>query len=201
MLSLLKVLPSMTTFNRRRTIIVCHLKPSPLVATFDIETLIRFRTIEDSLVAPNLFRHIIQRLYDVKAEVFPLLVFGNCDILDMTDQAEIMDATNVQQEPFILRLRRLVYIQFPLHDHSSRPHNLALPITNHQDMVLVLLLGHPTESLVPCLLRDVANVRQHAQHIEDAGFVVGALEGPDCVLGRKGGNDVGGDEGGGEERT
>lgn len=96
MYSLYVSLPSMTTFGRRRTIIVCHLKPSPLVATLDVETLIRFRAVEDSFVASNLLRHIIQCLYNVKAEVFALLVFGNGNILNMTDQTKIMDAINVQ---------------------------------------------------------------------------------------------------------
>ena len=82
----------MATLHRCGTIIVCHLKPSPLVATFDIETLIRFRTVQDSLVAPDLFRHMIQCFYNVKTKVFSLLVFGDGNVLYMTDKTKIVDA-------------------------------------------------------------------------------------------------------------
>ena len=82
---------------------MCHLEPSSLVAAFDIEALVGFRAVQDGLVAPNLLRYMIQCFYDVKAKVFPLLVFRNRNVLNMTDESKIVDATFVQPLTFQLR--------------------------------------------------------------------------------------------------
>ena len=45
-------------------IIVCHLQTCALEPTLDIETLVGLTAIQNTLVAPYFFCHVIQRLYD-----------------------------------------------------------------------------------------------------------------------------------------
>lgn len=89
--------------------------------------------------------------------------------------------------------------QFPLHNHSPGPDHLPRGIADDQDVVLVPFLGHPVVPLRPRFLGDVAHGRQDAQHVEDAGGVVGALQRAHCIFFGEGRGDKGGNEGGGEE--
>ena len=72
-----------------------HLNSSSLIAAFDVETLVWLRAVEDRLITPDFFCHMIQCLYDMKTKVFPLLVFCNGDIFNVTDETKIMDAIHI----------------------------------------------------------------------------------------------------------
>jgi len=98
--------------------------------------------------------------------------------------------------------------QFPLHQHRSRPDDPALPpglrpaaVQDAEQVVFVVALAHPVVALVPLFFRDVADRRQHAQHVQEAVVVVASEERSDRVVFRQLGGDGGGDEGGGEERV
>ena len=179
---------------------MCHLETSSLITTFHVESFIRFRAVKDCLVASNFLCDVIQCFYDMKAKVFSLLVFCDGNVLDVTDEPEIMDAVGVQLRGAVVQVKGRVYVQFPLHNNSTSPYDLALPVAHYKYMVLILLFSHPVKAPVPCFFCNITDIRQYAQHIEDASMVVGALERPDGVLKRKSGCDFRGDEGGREER-
>ena len=46
------------------------------------------------LVAANLLSHIVQRLDNLQSQFLPLLVLGDSDILDVSDQPQVMNAKN-----------------------------------------------------------------------------------------------------------
>lgn len=169
------------------------------------------------LVAPNLLRYVVESLYNAEAQFLPLLIFVDDNIFNMPHQAEIVYAVAPNEKTSEEsarahtdddnKLQGLVTTphtnetnaQFPLHDHTARPHHFALPVAHHQYVVLVPALRHPIVALRPRGLRDVADGREDPEHIEHARFVVGALQGPHGVVFRESGDDGGGDEGGGEE--
>lgn len=151
-------------------VIMCHLKPSPLISAFGVETLIGLRTVQNRLVAADFFRNCVQSLYYPQPELFPLLVFCDGDVFDVGDEAEV------------------VY-KLPFNDHRPRSHDFFLPITDHEDVIFVPPPRHPVVTFIPCLLRYLAHGGEDAEDIQHAGFVVGALEGSDRIVFGKGGGD------------
>jgi hypothetical protein len=73
-------------------IVMCHLQPSSLVSTLNIESLVRLAAVENALVTSNLLRDEIQSLDQLEAELLSLLVFGDCDIFNVTDETQVVDA-------------------------------------------------------------------------------------------------------------
>jgi hypothetical protein len=73
-------------------IIMCHLQPCPLEATLDIEPLVRFATVQNALVTAHFFGDEFERLDDFQAELFALLVFGDGNVFNVSDEAEVVDA-------------------------------------------------------------------------------------------------------------
>lgn len=73
-----------------------HLKPSPLEATLHIETFIRLATVQDALVTADFRGNEVERLDDLQSELLALLVFGNSNIFDVTDESEVMNTTCCQ---------------------------------------------------------------------------------------------------------
>jgi hypothetical protein len=71
-----------------------HLQPSPLESTLDIKSLVRFRAIQNRLVAAYFLGNKIKRLDKFETEFLALLVFRNSDVFDMANEAEIVDAVN-----------------------------------------------------------------------------------------------------------
>lgn len=91
-------------------------------------------------------------------------------------------------------------IHLPLHNHTPRPHTPPLPITHHHHEILVPPPRHPIISFIPPLLADLPHGREHAQDVQEAGIVVGALERAQGVVFREGGGGGEGGEGGEEAR-
>jgi hypothetical protein len=67
-------------------IIMCHLQTRSLVSALDIEPLVCLATVEYALVTSNLLRDEVEGLNQFEAELLPLLVFGNRDVFDVTDE-------------------------------------------------------------------------------------------------------------------
>jgi hypothetical protein len=72
---------------------VRHLQTRPLEATLDIEALVRLRAVKNSLVATHILRNKVQRLDNPQTELLALLVLCDGDVFDVTDEAEVVDAT------------------------------------------------------------------------------------------------------------
>jgi hypothetical protein len=73
-------------------IVMCHLQPRSLVSALDIEPLVRLAAVENALVTSNLLRDEIQSLDQLEAELLSLLVFGDCNIFNVTDETQVVDA-------------------------------------------------------------------------------------------------------------
>lgn len=71
---------------------MCHLKTRPLEPTLDIEALVGFGAVQNGFVAANVLRHVVQGLDDAQAELLALLVLCDCDVFDVADEAEVVDA-------------------------------------------------------------------------------------------------------------
>jgi hypothetical protein len=79
-------------FTRASIIIMCHLQPRPLVSTLDVESLICFAAIKNTLVASHLLRDEVQCLNELQPKFLPLLVFRDGNIFDVANKAKVMDA-------------------------------------------------------------------------------------------------------------
>jgi hypothetical protein len=73
-------------------IIVCHLQSRPLVSAFDVESLVRLAAVENAFVTSNSLRDEVKGLNELETEFLPLLIFCNCNIFDVADESEVMDA-------------------------------------------------------------------------------------------------------------
>jgi hypothetical protein len=109
-----------------------HFKARPLKPTLDIEPLIRLRAIQNRLVAPHLLRHKVQRLNNPQTQLLALLILGDCNVLDMSDKAE------------------LVY-EFALDDERAGADNGVGAVGDAEEEVFVVAFGHPGVALVPLL--------------------------------------------------
>lgn len=69
-----------------------HLQSRPLETALDVESLIGLRAVENGLVAADVLRHVVQRLDDAQTQLLALLVLGDGDVFDVTDEAEAVDA-------------------------------------------------------------------------------------------------------------
>jgi hypothetical protein len=99
-------------------IVMRHLKPSPLEATLHIETFIRLATVQDALVTADFRGNEVERLDDLQSELLALLVFGNSNIFDVTDESEVMNTTCCQEWPIIRSMFHRVtgVVQFLFHN-------------------------------------------------------------------------------------
>ena len=78
---------------------MCHLQPRPLVSTLDVESLICFAAIKNTLVASHLLRDEVQCLNELQPKFLPLLVFRDGDIFDVSNKAKVMDTVaNISQQ-------------------------------------------------------------------------------------------------------
>ena len=73
-------------------VVVGHLQPSPLKATLDVEALVGLAAIEDRLVGADLFGDEVEGLDQAQAQLLALLVLRDGDVLNVADQAEVVDA-------------------------------------------------------------------------------------------------------------
>ena len=66
-------------------VVMSHLQPCPLEATLHIETFVRFGAVQDGLVAPYILGDVVQCLNDAQTQLLALLIFRDCNVLDMSD--------------------------------------------------------------------------------------------------------------------
>lgn len=120
-----------------------HLQSRPLEPALDVESLVRLGAVQDSLVATNVLRHIIQSLDDPQTKLLALLVLCDRDVLDVAYEAEAVDAAEQKMSalspvPPILRAAKqqecAANLQLPLHQQRSRSNHFALSVQNDQYM-------------------------------------------------------------------
>ena len=79
-----------------------HLEPRPLEPALDIEPLVRLGAVENRLVAAHVLGDIIERLDDAQPQLLALLVLRDRDVLDVADQAEVVDTARDSPVSFFL---------------------------------------------------------------------------------------------------
>ena len=84
---------------------MCHFESRSLESTLDIETLVRFRTIQNRLVAAHFLCDEIEGLDEFQAELLALLVFRHGNVFDVSYESEVVDAANA-------RISTSVFCQF-----------------------------------------------------------------------------------------
>lgn len=112
---------------------MCHLQPCPLKPTLDIEPLIRLTAIQNRLITPNLLSYKVQRLNNPQAQFLALLVFGDCNVLNVADQTELVD-------------------ELALDDESAGADDFLFVVEDAEKEVGVVAGRHPCVALIPCLL-------------------------------------------------
>lgn len=90
-------------------VVVGHLQAGASKAALDVKALVRLAAVQDSLVAADLFGDEVEGLDQAKTKLLALLVFGDGDIFDVTDEAKIMDAIYQQNR----QLGRLLGVVCP----------------------------------------------------------------------------------------
>lgn len=75
-------------------VVVRHLQASPLEATLDVESFVGVAAVKDGLVAADLVGDEVESLDQPKTQLLALLVFCDGDVLDVTNHAEVMDASS-----------------------------------------------------------------------------------------------------------
>lgn len=66
---------------------MCHLQSGLLESTLDIKALVDLGTIQYRLVAANLLGDVVESFDELDAELLPLLVLRDGDILDVADES------------------------------------------------------------------------------------------------------------------
>lgn len=73
---------------------MCHLQACTLEATLDIKPFIRLAAVQDGLVASDILSNEIESLDDFEPKLLALLVFGHCDVLNVSNKAKVMDTVS-----------------------------------------------------------------------------------------------------------
>lgn len=80
-------------------VVVGHLEACSPEAALDVEALVGLAAVENALVAPDLFGDKVEGLDQSKTQLLALLILGDCDILNVTDGAEVVDAERDKSAP------------------------------------------------------------------------------------------------------
>ena len=75
---------------------MCHLETGTAEATLDIEALVGLATVEDGLVTADVLCDKVERLDDAQAELLALLVFVDGNILNVANNAKVVNAGYVR---------------------------------------------------------------------------------------------------------
>jgi len=134
---------------------MCHLQSCFLEATFDVESLICLTAVKNALVAADLARNVIESLNKLFAELLPLLIFCNGDVLDVTDKTEMVD-------------------ELSLHDQGSGPHNPRSVIDNEEIIRALALCAQPLVSFIALLISDISDCCEDTQTIQKAILEIAA---------------------------
>jgi len=72
---------------------MCHLQSGSLISAFDIEALIGFAAVKNTLIASDLFCNEVQSLDELQPKLLALLILCDRDILNVADYAKVVDTT------------------------------------------------------------------------------------------------------------
>jgi len=78
-------------FTLAALVVVGHLKTGPPETTLHVEALVGLAAVQDALVAAHLLRDVVEGLDYAQPQLLALLVFGDGDVLDVADEAEVVD--------------------------------------------------------------------------------------------------------------
>lgn len=137
--------------GRGGLIIVRHLQAGPLEAALDVEALVGLAAVEDALVAADLFGDRVEGLDDAQAEFLALLVLRHGDVLDVPDQAHVVD-------------------ELALDNDRARAHHRRRLVADHQDVVRVVARRDEVVPRVEFRLRRLAHRREHPERREVACY-------------------------------
>jgi len=85
-------------------------------------------------------------------------------------------------------------LQLALYDKRAGAHDLPLTIQDDENVVSARCSLHLVETSLELLLADIADVRQHPQHLQEAIVVVASLQRPHCVAIRQRSDNIGRDQ-------
>lgn len=198
-----------------------HLRARIVVTASDVKRLVLGAAVEDVLVTPHVLPQVVDRSKHGQPQPFSLVLFRYSDFLYVADQASVMDAMcNVSvndrsllnpssrgerllydaertQHQILNKLIPIRYSQFSFYNEAPAAHH-ATPMLDRQEIVGARGRTHLVVPLCPLLLRNIADMRQHAQTVQVASLEVIALQWPDGeALGELDG--VGREEGGRED--
>lgn len=151
-----------------------HLQTCPPEAALDVEALVCLAAVEDSLVAADLLGDEVECLDQPQTQLLALLVLGYRDVLDVSDEPEVVDAAR-KSWLAMAQWRGCCskkHSQLPLDNQCPGAHDLAA-VLNHENVVSSILPAEPLESLCKGLFADVADGGEDAQAVEESGAVVG----------------------------
>lgn len=126
-----------------------HLQAGPLEAALDIEALVGLAAVEDALVAADLFGDRVEGLDDAQAKFLALLVLRDRNVLDVADQAHVVD-------------------ELALDNDRARAHHRRRLVADHQDVVRVVARRDEVVPRVELPLRRLAHRREHPERREVA---------------------------------
>ena len=130
-------------------------EPLSRTPTAEGRTNIVLVAVEDGLVAADLLRYVREGLYHAKAELLPLHLGRDGDVLDVSD------ATEPAQK-------------FALEKDAAGAHDaIGLALDDDEDVVRRRLVAHGPELSRPRLCAHVRRLRQHGEHGEVPAIVVG----------------------------
>ena len=163
---------SLSVVRSHLAVIMCHLQSCSLEAALHVKAFVCFRTVQYGLVTAHIFGNVVQRLDYSETKLLALLVFCNCDVFDVTNETQMVDAA----EHFSLCFGgTLPYdLQFPLDYQCSCAHYFTLAVQNDQHMVATCASPHLIESCLELFLGYISNMRQDSQDIEEAVVEVGS---------------------------
>lgn len=72
-------------------VVVGHLQTSPLEAALDVESFVGLAAVENGLVAADFLGNVVECLDQSQTQFFALLILCDGDILDVADQAQVVD--------------------------------------------------------------------------------------------------------------
>jgi hypothetical protein len=130
-------------------VIMRHLQPRPLKTALHVEPLIRLATIQNTLVAPHLLRHVVQRLYDSQSQLLSLLILRHRDVLNVSHQAHVVD-------------------EFALHDHGARADDGRGGVEDDENVVGRGDGGHEGEVRGEGFVGGAAHGGEDTQRVEEA---------------------------------
>lgn len=75
-----------------------HLETRPSETALYVEALVGLAAVENALIAADLLSNKVESLDDPETELLALLVLGDCNVFDVADGAEAVDAVWIEKD-------------------------------------------------------------------------------------------------------